>query len=1028
MAQRILTPDGEIEERGSAPPQGERAKPSAKKASAKRSRAEKVSAPESPPDSAPGTPPPPRRRFLARVGSAALYISNTDRPWELPIDSLVIPTQPDPEPFSSGQVASAVREVLPSSTWEQVQSQVFNPSVILSADGPVFIDLDSPPPGFHPRTLIVATSWIGGEDAQGQMGRWPVVDPAPSVDGAGRATRAVVREAARRSLRCPAIPLLGAGSGKLQPVAVAKAVIAAIESSQPRSPLQEITILTLETEAYDEAVALFTRVPQRFSNDLASGEDLLEVASEVQALTDVLLLRSMEPPLAVGILGGWGTGKSFVMDLMLRHIQRIRSLPVDPASAWSDDGPAGQYVGHVYPIRFDAWTYAKSNLWASLMQTIFLGLSRQVHLERKIRERLEKDGKNTPELECRLWLAFQTVDVEDRDALLGSDGLSQVFSELAQPAQQLESEPGRLLWETVAQLKEQQQVILKAKQAELAEVSAQIEEKKAGIAGDIDREIEKQAYRLAWSEVSPALKDVIEDVVRHTPGGEDLIKKGESLGKFLTLVGRDITAVPMRIRDYRKMLARNPVAVWGALLAIAALGGLGVLLAKNDEFVAAAVAWLGSVATPLVGIAQLARAWRDRLVRSWQGFEKQTQAIEERMSAEREARLRQRLAEPEIVAGLKKQEERQRQLEAEIQRLRLEIGFTADYVTIADLVDDRLRQAQYEGELGLMHRIQSDLAELSRSLSLPPKHPHLAKLKEQFPRGHARIILFIDDLDRCPPDRVVEVLETVQLLVKTPLFVVVLAMDVRYITRALEKVYKDILLRDGSPSGLDYIEKIIQLPYSVRPVDATQIERYLRGQMVVEESLAPVSLPATPAAHASGGASGGAGGSRESSEEPEPVTAEMVVFTAQELGWVTRSCRRLPLSPRSIKRVVNALKLLKIVWFRPNRHIRPAPEVQESFVALLVLSAAHPNGMRHLFAELSDRLLEERNLIPLRGTLKSLLDSPGPRCSPEERKDLEKSLDLIPEQAKVGPDLRATLELVRSLSFVAEIGQDPVRS
>jgi len=45
-----------------------------------------------------------------------------------------------------------------------------------------------------------------------------------------------------------------------------------------------------------------------------------------------------------------------------------------------------------------------------------------------------------------------------------------------------------------------------------------------------------------------------------------------------------------------------------------------------------------------------------------------------------------------------------------------------------------------------------------------------------FPRGLPRVVLFIDDLDRCPPARVVEVLEATQLLVKTRLFVVVMAM------------------------------------------------------------------------------------------------------------------------------------------------------------------------------------------------------------------------------------------------------------
>lgn len=74
-----------------------------------------------------------------------------------------------------------------------------------------------------------------------------------------------------------------------------------------------------------------------------------------------------------------------------------------------------------------------------------------------------------------------------------------------------------------------------------------------------------------------------------------------------------------------------------------------------------------------------------------------------------------------------------------------------------------------------MNQIKDDLWKLSNSL-LPPTNlteleEKLDQLKQVFPRGQARVVLYIDDLDRCPPDRVVQVLEAVQLLVKTPLFI-----------------------------------------------------------------------------------------------------------------------------------------------------------------------------------------------------------------------------------------------------------------
>ena len=57
-----------------------------------------------------------------------------------------------------------------------------------------------------------------------------------------------------------------------------------------------------------------------------------------------------------------------------------------------------------------------------------------------------------------------------------------------------------------------------------------------------------------------------------------------------------------------------------------------------------------------------------------------------------------------------------------------------------------------------MQQVKSDLAELSRRL-LPPAASSqefqwkVEQLQKSFPpRGPARVIVYIDDLDRCPPD------------------------------------------------------------------------------------------------------------------------------------------------------------------------------------------------------------------------------------------------------------------------------------
>jgi hypothetical protein len=110
-----------------------------------------------------------------------------------------------------------------------------------------------------------------------------------------------------------------------------------------------------------------------------------------------------------------------------------------------------------------------------------------------------------------------------------------------------------------------------------------------------------------------------------------------------------------------------------------------------------------------------------------------------------------------------------------------------------------------------------------------------------------RIILYIDDLDRCPPDKVVDVLQAVHLLLTFPLFVVVVAVDERWVSRCLEAHYDELLVTDAKAAGAaatarDYLEKIFQVPYWVRPMTP-------KGSRDLLASIAmpPPELPNRPA-------------------------------------------------------------------------------------------------------------------------------------------------------------------------------------
>jgi hypothetical protein len=111
-----------------------------------------------------------------------------------------------------------------------------------------------------------------------------------------------------------------------------------------------------------------------------------------------------------------------------------------------------------------------------------------------------------------------------------------------------------------------------------------------------------------------------------------------------------------------------------------------------------------------------------------------------------------------------------------------------------------------------------------------------------------RIILYIDDLDRCPPQTVVNVLQAIHLLLAFPIFVVVVAVDSRWVSRSLERCY-DWLVPETRPvpsprtgsngaepsrsgpgaTAHDYLEKIFQIPFWLAPMDSTACQVMIRG-------------------------------------------------------------------------------------------------------------------------------------------------------------------------------------------------------
>jgi hypothetical protein len=162
-------------------------------------------------------------------------------------------------------------------------------------------------------------------------------------------------------------------------------------------------------------------------------------------------------------------------------------------------------------------------------------------------------------------------------------------------------------------------------------------------------------------------------------------------------------------------------------------------------------------------------------------------------------------------------------------------------------VSDRYRAEDYRQYLGMVPLIRQDLKRLS-CLSA-----------EQ--HGIDRIVLYIDDLDRCPPSQVVRVLEAVNLLFGFSLFVVVIAVDSRWLRQSLEHEFSAVFGAGNgtAPTAQDYLEKIIQIPFWLRPLDKDGYERLVNS--LIADSAARV-------------ATAGATSGLSASESPERVSPD----------------------------------------------------------------------------------------------------------------------------------------------------------
>ena len=144
------------------------------------------------------------------------------------------------------------------------------------------------------------------------------------------------------------------------------------------------------------------------------------------------------------------------------------------------------------------------------------------------------------------------------------------------------------------------------------------------------------------------------------------------------------------------------------------------------------------------------------------------------------------------------------------------------------------RQAERDGQQQDAERLTRVIADVRASEALTCRDQiaalddfrrHFEGLCRQCIVPHGRLVVFVDDLDRCLPDQAVEVLEAVKLFLDVPGCVFVLGVDRAVLEEGIRVRYRGY---ETTLDGAQYLEKIIQIPFALPPIRTEDVNQFVQ--------------------------------------------------------------------------------------------------------------------------------------------------------------------------------------------------------
>ena len=111
-----------------------------------------------------------------------------------------------------------------------------------------------------------------------------------------------------------------------------------------------------------------------FNDEGVDREDMLDFEGYSDILSNIITAKSISPPVAIGIYSSWGSGKSFLLELIKKKFNELKNI--ESTSKYSCCTLYDNYLKtrnqNYIIIEFNAWEYSGSDvLWAGLVKCLY---------------------------------------------------------------------------------------------------------------------------------------------------------------------------------------------------------------------------------------------------------------------------------------------------------------------------------------------------------------------------------------------------------------------------------------------------------------------------------------------------------------------------------------------------------------------------------------------------------------------------------------------------------------------------------